>query len=554
ITVNSADDPGTVGDGELTLREAIRIANGTLLLSSLSDAERAQVTGMPGSSSLIRFGIAGATPHTPHTIAVTSPLPDIVKTMTIDGGEIDTGDAPSNGTGPIELNGRRIAGPSPFVVGGLVIRSNNCVVRELVINGFLPPENSGVFINGGSSNRVEGCFIGTDLSGTRPVGNGFGVLISNGFNNIIGGTAPGVGNVISGNTIGVKMEPFSATNVIQGNLIGADVTRKVAVKNSIGGQTGTPGENTLGGAAPGAGNIISGNQNTGIANASGIPTPLFVFGNFVGLDVTGAGAMGNGANGIAFDEQAGGAIVGPVPSRNMFRANGQDGVGLVHGVRFTGMNVVIGGNLIGTDVTGTTSIGNALDGVTFAGSFSCRITGNTISGNGRNGVTINGEAQGETAENHITGNSIGTDSTGMHALGNGLNGVLVENGTNTSKHFVEDNVIGFNRATGVAVPNRGAAAAATQITISANSIFTNGGLGIDIDLPGVSPNDEGDTDTGANDVQNFPILDSASSDDLNTTISGSLNSLAGHDFEIEFFANTPDSAPTQAPVPGSCAT
>jgi hypothetical protein len=55
---------------------------------------------------------------------------------------------------------------------------------------------------------------------------------------------------------------------------------------------------------------------------------------------------------------------------------------------------------------------------------------------------------------------------------------------------------------------------------------------------GVTANDAGDGDTGANNLQNFPVLSSSSSLGGSTTISGSLNSTASTTFTLEFFSNT----------------
>ena len=55
---------------------------------------------------------------------------------------------------------------------------------------------------------------------------------------------------------------------------------------------------------------------------------------------------------------------------------------------------------------------------------------------------------------------------------------------------------------------------------------------------GVTPNDPGDTDNGANSLQNFPILDSAVISNTNTTIDGTFNSAALKTYRIEFFANS----------------
>jgi hypothetical protein len=73
--------------------------------------------------------------------------------------------------------------------------------------------------------------------------------------------------------------------------------------------------------------------------------------------------------------------------------------------------------------------------------------------------------------------------------------------------------------------------------ITANSIFSNGGLGIDLSPPGLTPNDSGDADNGANFGQNFPVLASAQVSGLNTTISGTLSNPPGT-IRIDFYGNS----------------
>jgi hypothetical protein len=92
------------------------------------------------------------------------------------------------------------------------------------------------------------------------------------------------------------------------------------------------------------------------------------------------------------------------------------------------------------------------------------------------------------------------------------------------------NVIAFNGGDGVAVWS------GTGNAILSNSIFDNGGLGIELlELVfGVTPNDAGDGDAGANNLQNFPILTSASGG--STIIQGNLNSTASTQFRLEFFS------------------
>ncbi|MCB0033529.1 MAG: tandem-95 repeat protein, partial [Anaerolineales bacterium] len=73
--------------------------------------------------------------------------------------------------------------------------------------------------------------------------------------------------------------------------------------------------------------------------------------------------------------------------------------------------------------------------------------------------------------------------------------------------------------------------------ISNNNIYNNGGLSIDLGDNGRSNNDNDDTDTGANNFQNFPIiLETVLSDDA-LTVTGFLNSTPNQTYTLEFFAS-----------------
>ena len=117
------------------------------------------------------------------------------------------------------------------------------------------------------------------------------VLSQNISNNLIGGTAPGAGNVIAASSIGIEFDNAPVSTVIQGNLIGTDATGTIG----IGGGSGISSEGTgdgsgtvIGGVAPGAGNLISGNL-TGI-NLGG--SGLIILGNRIGTDITGTMPIG----------------------------------------------------------------------------------------------------------------------------------------------------------------------------------------------------------------------------------------------------------------------
>jgi uncharacterized protein (TIGR02145 family) len=113
--------------------------------------------------------------------------------------------------------------------------------------------------------------------------------------------------------------------------------------------------------------------------------------------------------------------------------------------------------------------------------------------------------------------------------GAGSNGLRIESNNCTIKGLIID---GFS-GNGIQVYS------GTGNMISANSIFNNGALGIDLGTNGaVTPNDAGDVDTGPNNLQNFPVLTSVNFSPGNVKVSGSLNSTkSALSYKLEFFAN-----------------
>jgi hypothetical protein len=75
------------------------------------------------------------------------------------------------------------------------------------------------------------------------------------------------------------------------------------------------------------------------------------------------------------------------------------------------------------------------------------------------------------------------------------------------------------------------------IPILSNSIFSNGGLGIDLDDDGVTANDSCDADSTPIALQNFPVLTSAVTTNGSTVIVGTLDSQPNSSFLIQFFSN-----------------
>jgi hypothetical protein len=485
LTVTSANDSGAG-----SLREAMLIAN---------------TNGVPGD--LIVFNISGSAPF---RINLASALPSITEPVRIDGTS-----QPGYVNKPrIELNGAALAADQ----FGLWLRTSNCMVRGLAINRFNGQNGDGIRIEDAGGNVIQGNFIGTGVEGTNALGNGGegiavltsgnliggndptnrnlisgnsragiymfnsavkgnvvagnfigtdvtgtkrlgnlenGVSISGGSSNVIGGTVAGSRNVISGNSQGgVYLINSARGNVVNGNYIGTDVTGMLAVSNIEAGVTIVgSADNTVGGSGPGEGNVISGNGKHGVLITVSGSTRNLVQGNFIGTTAAGLARLGNAYSGVEILDVSNNWVGGTNSGqRNIISGNGSYGVKI--GDNNATFNVVQG-NFIGLDVTGTNALGNTPHGVFIVGVGSGVVSniiggdvpgaGNVISGNTQNGVYIT-----NAVGNSVKGNLVGTDWTGRKSVGNGFSGVRIESSGNivggTSSQA--RNVISGNNANG----------------------------------------------------------------------------------------------------------
>ena len=128
----------------------------------------------------------------------------------------------------------------------------------------------GIRLNNASGNFIQGNYIGTDVTGAAPLPNGGQgiVVFGGGSNNTIGGTAAGAGNVISGNSSGRGIEikdPGANGNIVQGNKIGTNATGTGGVPiESAISIAWGPDNNIIGGTAASAGNLIAYNTTDGM--------------------------------------------------------------------------------------------------------------------------------------------------------------------------------------------------------------------------------------------------------------------------------------------------
>jgi Ca2+-binding RTX toxin-like protein len=509
-----------------------------------------------------RHGVHIAGTSTGNVLVNNSIGTDFTRTAALQNG---TGGSLGHGVVLNGVLGNTVGGPLGTTPDGACTGSCN------VISGN---EGDGVSIEGGATfGSVFGNHIGTDVNGNAAVPNGRnGVRITASNSNTIGATVAAGRNVISGNGDDAMYLTGGATgNVIRGNYIGTRTTGLVALKNgqgaplgggivlinapsnTIGGTTGT----TPGGACAGACNVISGNELRGI-DADESSNGLTIQGNYVGLGADGSTALGQ-SGGITLD--SGGNSVGgtTTAARNVVSENTFDGLDI------SGEGNLIRGNFIGTNAAGTQPRGNGRWGMLILGpsnviggtegtsATSCTGACNLVSGNDQSGIYVFGTQEPlfeDTANNNsIVGNFIGTRANGSFTsgIGNGEDGVRVggfETGPSTIRiggtQSGRGNVVANNGESGVSLDQY----ADVDNFILGNSIHSNGsGLAIDLygpganeGVPGVTPNDPGDPDSGPNDYQNFPVLGWAVAG--STTVGGSLNSEPNNTYRIELFSDS----------------
>jgi hypothetical protein len=486
ITVTSTNDdlnaPASE-DGTASLREAITSINNGADFNADITANR---TGTYGVNDTINFNISAA--GTVQTIAIGSTgngaLPTLVLPMTINGytesgAAVNTLANSDNAKIRIELNGANAGANADGLLVG--VTGAGSTIQGLAINRF---SLNGIELQGGG-NTVAGNFVGTNPQGNAALANQVdGIRITNSSNSIIGGTAPGARNIVSGNLIdGIHVVGTTATpatgNLIQGNFVGV---------NAAG--TGSVGTKTVGGFA-------------------GTPA---------GNDIFGIEISGGNANTV------GGATAG---ARNVVGFNAA-GIEVDNG----GQNNIIQGNFSGVGADGVTPVGNNLHGIVL------RSDDNLAPPLG----------PGQVNEPAVSGNIIGLNpNTNFSGLGN-----LVE----------------FNGTGGIAIfgnplPNNATPIQNSGNSILGNSVFMNGRrfatassaptplLGIDLTNGFVFPRDDGFTANNSkghgapndpNNFQNFPVLTSVVQVIGGVQITGTFSEAVEPNttLRIEFFVSNPD--------------
>lgn len=407
---------------------------------------------------------------------------------------------------------------------------SNVTIKGFIIGRFVV----GIQISGASAqnNIVQGNYLGCNYNATDTLGNTEGIYILSGpQNNIIGGNSSALRNIVSGNNhVGIRVVN-SNYNTIQGNFVGLNRTGNTALRNYDGiSIEGTSKYNLIGGYASTERNYVAGNVAYGIPVFGAGCNYNIIAGNYVGTDTTGTIAIPN-TYGVLFDDGAsyntlGGRVAG---AGNLLSGNSGYGVFLYN---FGTVKDTVVGNLIGTDYTGTIALPNANGIVVDGPSFLHTIENNVISGNIQMGIDIHIAG---SDSNFVINNKIGTDISGNFPIGNQLDGIRI--GEGPKYNFIglsgKGNIIAYNGGNGITVMTP----AELYNTITSNSIYANQVMGIDLFPQGPTPNDSGDSDSGPNDLMNFPDIVSFYNipSTTNWIINGTLNNSTPNNCKIEIF-------------------
>ncbi|MGP0066019.1 MAG: beta strand repeat-containing protein [Isosphaeraceae bacterium] len=455
------------------------------------------------------------------TIELSSVLPQITQPVVIDGGS-QSGQPGYSGSPLVSINGSNLPSSSSI----LSVTDGWTTIDGLAIVGA---PGAGILLTGSSNNLVQDCYVGT-LDGNASSANDEGIQLVGASNNTISG------NLISGNTQdGIDLTSSSSGELIQKNIIGLNAAGAGLLANGGDGvdQNGSP-NNTIGGIAGVTGNIISGNGGDGIYLGTGNDT--LVEGNDIGTNLSGTAALGNGQVGILFANASYTTIGGTVAGTgNLISGNHGSGIDcfvigsgneLIEG-NFVGVDVTgklaLGNGNQGIRIAGPVDC--TVGGTTAAAA-------NVIGANAADGINLTiGSANGTVIE----GNFIGTDKSGTIRLGNQDCGILLGSDQVTigGTAAQDGNVIANNYRAGIQFQGGLDEVSILSNSIYGNgNLGINFGSG-----PTANHLDEQGVSGGPNNYQNYPVLSSAATQGTSTTVVGSLNAGADTTYLLQFFGS-----------------
>lgn len=379
--------------------------------------------------------------------------PDSLQDVSIIGSYIGWG--PVGGTANT-LAGIRISDVANAIIADNFVRGNGGDGVQVISSPNALVSNNEISGNGGDGLQVSassdgttitGNHIGTNLAGDTAIPNTeHGIRLLDSLDVVIGGPDASDRNLISGNLMdGVFVSGTVTGSSLRGNYIGTSFDGEADLGNGAFGVRVSGGTGFSIGTGLSTGNLISGNDSTGVQIVSS-SSNIEVMYNIIGLDVDGDTPLGNSGNGVNVDSSTTVTILGNTISRNS-----ANGVRIGDGSTAVAVQM----NNIGVGESGTGDLGNTANGVVVEDSGDNLIgsatesQGNIIRNNGGDGVLVtNPEAGTFTAYgNAIVGNSIynngdlGIDLAGDRSFATDVNDV--DDGPNYQQNTVVNLVAQF---------------------------------------------------------------------------------------------------------------
>ena len=168
------------------------------------------------------------------------------------------------------------------------------------------------------------------------------------------------------------------------------------------------------------------------------------------------------------------------------------------GVEVYGDYALVDDNTIGTDLTGSVAVAGSGLGVNIEGGDDATVEDNLVSGNVFGGIQVESGVD-EALRAVVQRNLVGLDAAGTAAIPNGAGFAQQGIAMYSPDALVQDNEVAWSDGPGIVVLD-------DRVALLRNALHDNDELGIDLDWDGLTPNDRGDADVGANLLQNTPVL------------------------------------------------
>jgi CSLREA domain-containing protein len=280
-------------------------------------------------------------------------------------------------------------------------------------------------------------------------------------------------------------------------------------------------------------NLISGNEGNGVSVSGSSGTQILE--NYIGVDKTGERPLPNGGRGVLAVD-ASNISVGSGSDGNVISSNGSDGIVIRSTATPGNGGGIVANNAVGVAQRASDPLGNGGDGIRIENSPNMDINNNRVVANHGAGIVLAGA--GTTGAllywNRIGEDSLGNDGDGIRIIGGASDNVVGAPVStvrqNPGTWDAPGNRICCNGGDGIDVVS------GSGNTLRTNLVDRNAGRQIDLGSDGPTPNDSGDTDDGANGLQNAPVVKVYSRG--STQVMGSLDSQPNTMYDIDFFRNT----------------